>query len=663
MDGPVLKVIWFEVDSSSQEPGSAVKGPASQAVPGEPVPQIDATPIKAVQPERPAEQKLVKPPDATLEFLGIFQRPPYKIAKPTVWLGRDPDCDIVFDASAATVSRRHAEIRIEGRDYLIIDNNSFNGSLVNGQRITAPVPLYDRDEIQLGMGGPVLRFSAPALAVPAGGELAGQRTAADAGGGVSSKTMVVSLDKGLAVPQASDSGEPQLLMSVGFGEKGTVTIGRDEGNDICLDGLQISKRHAKFTLSGGDALVEDLGSTNGIYVNGSRVTRGVTTPADAVQIGSFQLKLDSAGRISVFDTRAKTRIDAVNITRDIRSRGAKLRLLDGISLSIRPNEFVGMLGPSGAGKSSLIEALNGVRPATAGNVLINNLDLYRHFDSLKQAIGYVPQDDIIHRELTVYRTLYYVAKLRLSRDVSRTEIRRIIDEVLDVTGLSERRNVPVHQLSGGQRKRVSIAVELITKPSVIFLDEPTSGLDPVTEDRIMRLFRQIAESGRTVVMTTHAMENVRLFDKIVLLMRGKVVFYGTPDDALAHLGASSFKELFEKLEAPVETGVREHGEANRAGLVEKTAEGWKQKFHATPQYQELIAKPLKELGSLQPGGGKKRRRLGIFGAIGQWLTLSRRYLEVLFRDKLNLFILFAQAPVIALLTFLVMGRDQPRDFV
>ena len=122
---------------------------------------------------------------------------------------------------------------------------------------------------------------------------------------------------------------------------------------------------------------------------------------------------------------------------------------------------------------------------------------------------------------------------------------------MDVCGLAERRNVPVNKLSGGQRKRVSIAVELITKPSVIFLDEPTSGLDPSTEDRIMRLFKQIADSGRTIVMTTHAMENVRMFDKIGVLMRGRLVFFGKPEDALKHLNASNFKELYERLEEPV----------------------------------------------------------------------------------------------------------------
>src|SRR4029077_5197407 len=140
---------------------------------------------------------------------------------------------------------------------------------------------------------------------------------------------------------------------------------------------------------------------------------------------------------------------------------------------------------------------------------------------------------------------------RLSRDVSSKEIDQIVGEVMDVTGLAERRDVPVSQLSGGQRKRVSIAVELITKPSVIFLDEPTSGLDPATEEKIMKLFRQIAESGRTVVLTTHAMENVKLFDKIVVMMRGKLVFYGAPQEALAHVGAESFKDLYDKLESPI----------------------------------------------------------------------------------------------------------------
>ncbi len=260
-------------------------------------------------------------------------------------------------------------------------------------------------------------------------------------------------------------------MSLAFGGKKELIVGRAETSDIKLDGLQISNRHARLLQTNSGIVIEDLNSTNGVYVNGDRVSRQTITPNDAVQIGSFLIKIDTAGNIGVFDTRSKTRIDSVNITKEVKNRagGGMIRLLDNVSLSIQPNEFVGLLGPSGAGKSTLMDAMNGMRPASGGSVLINNLDLYQHLDSLKQSIGYVPQDDIIHRELTVYRTLYYVAKLRLSSDVSKSEIEQIIDEVLDVTGLSERRDVPISQLSGGQRKRVSIAVELITKPSVIFL--------------------------------------------------------------------------------------------------------------------------------------------------------------------------------------------------
>ncbi|NJM54266.1 MAG: ATP-binding cassette domain-containing protein [Blastocatellia bacterium] len=461
------------------------------------------------------------------------------------------------------------------------------------------------------------------------------------------------------------TGKPQLLMSLTFGGKSELTIGRSDNNDISLDGLGISNRHARLLQTGNGIVIEDLKSTNGVYLNGKRISRQAIAPTDSVQVGSFEIKVDLQGVIGVFDTRSKTRIDCVKLSQEVKNRagGGMIKLLDDISLCIQPNEFVGLLGPSGAGKSTLMDALNGMRPASGGSVLINNLDLYENIDSFKQSIGHVPQEDIIHRELSVYRTLYYVAKLRLSRDVSGDEIDQIINEVLDVTGLTERKDVAVSQLSGGQRKRVSIAVELITKPSVIFLDEPTSGLDPATEEKIMKLFRQIAGSGRTVILTTHAMENVRLFDKIVVLMRGKLVFYGKPEEALAYIGAKSFKELYDKLEEPIDEAVKKYGEAKRLEITDKIAEDWKQKFLKTPTYKANVFEPLKTIGEVQSHGVQKKRRLGIFGAIGQFFTLSRRYLEVLFKDKFNLFILFAQAPIVALLTFLVMNSQLPRDFV
>lgn len=623
-----------------------------------------SNPPVAVNPNAPAQLDFI---DSTIHHA------PFALTKPQIWLGREPSCDIRFRTEDVMVSRKHAEITNQNGTFLLTDNNSFNGTLVNGQRIAAQTPLYHNDEIQLGVGGPVVKFNSPSRVAPKGASLAGQRAVA-AGNiapaaalesleNIGSKTMVANLGNISQKVSREDTSQPTLLMSLTFGSKQELSIGRAEENDIVLDGLQISNRHARLVQSSSGIAIEDFASTNGVYVNGARVSRQGIFPGDHVQVGSFLIQIDQAGNIGIFDTRSKTRIDSVNITKEVKNRsgGGMIKLLDNVSLSIQPNEFVGLLGPSGAGKSTFMDALNGMRPASGGSVLINNLDLYQHLDSLKQSIGYVPQDDIIHRELTVYRTLYYVAKLRLSGDVSRKEIDQIIEEVMDVTGLSERRDVPINQLSGGQRKRVSIAVELITKPSVIFLDEPTSGLDPATEEKIMVLFRQIAESGRTVILTTHAMENVKLFDKIVLLMRGKLAFYGKPDEALKHLGAASFKELYDKLEDPIEQKLKSGG-GNRHQVTEAVAEEWKQKFIQTPQYRKNVFEPLKELGSLQSPGVQKKRSLGVFGAIRQFMTLSRRYWEVLFRDKLNLFILMIQAPLIAVMTYFVMGEDQPRDF-
>ena len=651
-DGPKLIVVWFEIGEENRMPQSAA-APAQTAPP----------------PQKPAAP-LVQIPPAKLEIPGPPAKPPLTVAKPSIWFGREADCDVIFDASSTTVSRRHAEIVFDGSDFLLKDNKSFNGTLLNGQRISTSTPLYNSDQIQLGLGGPILVFNSPGRFAPKGSSLAGQRSVPLAQDIAvpsiveGSKTMVANLGRAPSKPLVESSSDPQLLMTLQFGSKNALSIGRDETNDIRIDGLQISKHHAKLKLSGGEVFIEDSNSTNGVFVNGARTSRQVIRPNDNVQIGPFIIRVDQSGSVGVFDARSKMRIDIANVGREIKGRaGAVIRVLDNVSFSVQPNEFVGLLGPSGAGKSSLIEAMNGVRPPKSGNVLINQLDLNRNFDSLKQAIGYVPQEDVIHRELSVYRTLYYVARLRLSRDVSKREIDQIVNEVLDVTGLNERKNVAVGKLSGGQRKRVSIAVELITKPSCIFLDEPTSGLDPATADRIMRLFKQVAESGRTVVMTTHAMENVKMFDKIAVLMRGRLVFFGKPDDALIHFKAASFKELYDRLEEPVENGVKQYGEANRHSLEDQAAEEWRRKYAATPTYKQLVEEPLKQIGRVQQGGSHKRRRLGVFGSIRQWATLSRRYFEVLRKDRLNLFIMLAQPPVIAILTFIVMGTNWPRDFV
>jgi len=594
--------------------------------------------------------------DITSGFQEIY------ITRDITRLGREPGLEIVLAPTAANVSRRHAEIRHQEGIYFLVDLGSFNGTFLNGRRIVNAEVLHESDVLQLGPGGPSFRFRAPSSPDSV-------RTAHLGGLPQRSTTIVASSESGhlQATLRGAETNPNQsrIFLQRAF-DQPQLTIGRSDQSDIRLDGLLISNNHARISQTSTGAVIEDLNSTNGTYVNGQRITGRKALPADdVVQIGPFLLRVDPQRGVTIFDTRAKTRLDVLKITKEVtnRSGGGKIRLLDEVDLSIQPNEFVGLLGPSGAGKSTLMDSLNGMRPASSGSVLVNNLDLYHHLESLKQSIGYVPQDDIIHRELTVYRTLYYVARLRLSRDISRKEIDQVVNEVMDITGLSERRDVPISQLSGGQRKRVSIAVELITKPSVIFLDEPTSGLDPATEEKVMKLFRQIAESGRTVILTTHAMENVKLFDKLVVLMRGKLVFYGKPEEALAHCGAESFKDLYDKLEAPIFDRLRTNGNANKDQIAEQVADEWKRRFLQTEQYRVNVETPLRSVSASAHAEAPTRRR----GSFGDWLrqltTLSSRYLEVLASDKFNLLILFGQAPIIALLTYLVVGTKAPRDFV
>jgi ABC transport system ATP-binding/permease protein len=666
--------------------------------------ETPASQAPSVIPEPQAREEFPAPPVAPIGSFIVFETGgaaqvgrQFALKTDKILLGRDVAADITIDAAAAAVvSRRHAEIqRQSDGSFVIVDLNSFNGTLVNEQRIRQPTALRNGDRIQLGIGGPILRFisealdttsakasevaPAPAIVHAPAPDFSQPPAAIPEVDDDALRTIVYRAAEAQRVQPAPSSTGSFLLFQCKFNGKQKLSVGRAPDNDIHLDGLLISKYHARFVNTPQGVMVEDAGSTNGVYLNGERVAgRHLVESEDVVQIGPFVLKANGLVAIAVFDTRAKTRIDAIAITETVpkpAGRGVR-KLLDEVSLAIEPNEFVGVLGPSGAGKSTLLNVLNGMRRTLQGRVLINSLELYQHVDSLKQSIGYVPQDDIMHRELTVYRTLYYVARLRLSRDVGPDEIDEIIGEVLEVSGLSDRRDVLISQLSGGQRKRVSIAVELITKPSVIFLDEPTSGLDPATEQRMMNLFRQIAESGRTIILTTHAMENVRLFDKIVVLMAGKLIFYGTPSEALEFLGARDFIDLYNRIEEPVEEQTakltplpanatraqkRAH-EEHREAIAQAVADDWRSRFLATELYRRYIWQPLSLVEQETKKAPAARRRRSIIDSFLQWVTLIRRYTEVLARDKLNLFILFAQAPVIGLLTYLVVGEHDPRDF-
>lgn len=218
-------------------------------------------------------------------------------------------------------------------------------------------------------------------------------------------------------------------------------------------------------------------------------------------------------------------------------------ILSSIDFSASDGELVGILGPSGSGKSTLLMALNGFRPANAGRVTLDGKDLYADFESLKSQIGFVPQDDIVPTALKVERTLSYAAELRLPNASPEQRVTRV-NQVMRLLELQERKDVRVSSLSGGQRKRVSVGVELLSKPRLLFADEPTSGLDPALERSMTENFRKLADDGHMVIVTTHIMSSLSLYNSLVVLVGGRLAYFGPPQKIKAYFGVDDFAEIY-----------------------------------------------------------------------------------------------------------------------
>jgi ABC-type multidrug transport system ATPase subunit len=313
---------------------------------------------------------------------------------------------------------------------------------------------------------------------------------------------------------------------------------------------------------------------------------------------------------------------------------------------------------SGAGKSTLLNALSGFRPATDGNVLVNGTDLYRNFDAYRTQIGYVPQEDIMHRELSVGQALDYAAQLRLPADTTAAERHRRVAEVLETLDLVQRKDVPIHKLSGGQRKRVSIGVELLTQPGLFFLDEATSGLDPGTESQMMRLLRKLADDGHTILLITHATKNVMLCDLVAFLAKGgNLAYFGPPEEALAYFEVKDFDAIYEKLESgrpPAEWAKRYRQSAQYQRFVVSRLKDRESVVSSAPRTVEADRKaalPGRERRSQLPGAAVKQ-----VSALRQLFILSQRNLSILFRDKASLALMLLIAPLIGMNDFMMWKK-------
>lgn len=417
--------------------------------------------------------------------------------------------------------------------------------------------------------------------------------------------------------------------------KDRAVLGRDPSCDDVLDAASVARFHAALASDGDGVALEGL--AGGVFVNGASVAaRRRLVAGDRVRIGPFVFTFDGRA-FSRDDERGRVTLEA----RSLSKRIGRTDLLRDVSLVAKPGEFVGIVGPSGAGKSTLLSLLSGFRAPTSGRVAVNGEDLHAAFESLKPLMGFVPQDEIVHRELRVRDALRYAARLRLPRDHGRSGIAALVDSVLAALDLRERAAARVHSLSGGERRRVQLASELLTEPSLLFLDEPTSGLDPGNEERLMKLFRKLTTEGRrTVLLTTHAMENADLFDLVAVLVKGRLAFYGPPRDALAHFGIARLTRLFEALEArsPEEHAARclESG-SFRAAVAERLSAG----EPARPRAHS-----------------KGRPRAGV---VSQFATLSRRYLATIEGDPRNLVALLVPGPLIGFLLTLPLDARLADD--
>ncbi len=419
-----------------------------------------------------------------------------------------------------------------------------------------------------------------------------------------------------------------------------LTIGRKPDNKVVLSHPQVSGYHAQLVQEGGAYRITDLHSTNHVYVNNKLVTDQLLHQGDEIRIGPYKLIYDVT-KLSQYDESNFIRIEARNL-KQVGTGGTTL--LNNISLSIPPRKFVALVGGSGAGKSTLMKALNGLWPAKEGQVFYNGQDYYRNIPAFSSQLGYVPQDDIVHRDLTVERALYYAAKMRLPSDFTKQQINQRINEVLEDVEMTRRRKLLVKKLSGGQRKRVSIALELLANPGIFFLDEPTSGLDPGLDRKMMLLLRKLADAGHTIVLVTHATNNIKFCDYVCFLgQNGRLTYFGPPDGAMTYFQKADFAEIYSDLEPTEENpNIPEEAES---------------RYKTSPEYRHYVTEPLR-ISSQQPNpktaGGKAPKRAKRSNPLKQFVLLAQRNLELLKNDRSNLIILLLQAPLIAILLMLLV---------
>lgn len=556
----------------------------------------------------------------------------------------------------ARVSWRHASISWGGRSWVIEDHGSTNGTYVQGQRIHqmeigpgSAVHLGNAtDGPRLSLSGSAAGASVPSAQGAAGGQ-AQQGWAAGQGQAQAPQHQgpqqhQVPQQQGwqqtpqqAQVPHQQGPAERYAQKAPGsggaagappvYGDRSPTTfhqmalgrvmrIGRALENELVVSDLQVSRHHAEFRATpDGRFEIHDLGSHNGTYVNGQPLAKAGSAllgPNDIVGVGHSTFRL-VGDRLEEFVDTGEVSFSARHLT--VTVDGGK-QILKDVSFGVPEKSLIAVIGPSGSGKSTLLKALTGYRPANQGDVLYDNRNLYKQFAELRQRIGLVPQDDILHKELTVRTALKYAAKLRFPGDTAETERAARIDEVLRELKLDIHKDKKITSLSGGQRKRVSVALELLTKPSLIFLDEPTSGLDPGMDRDVMQLLRGLADDGRTVLVVTHSVAELAICDKLLVMAPGgSVAYFGPPEEALNFFGYTTWADVFSAFE-----NYRDYDWSGR----------WRGSQHYQMYAADIDAVAPQSVHMPPPNQMRPPKPQG-WGA--QLFTLIRRYVSVIASDK------------------------------
>lgn len=506
--------------------------------------------------------------------------------KPVISFGRSDENDIKL--TSHLVSRQHGRIALIGGKWFIEDLNSTNGLIYNNANIRRK-EIGDGDFIRIDDG-------------------------------------VETVTNGVLFVFSSSASTSKWYTLPIEGMQ-NISIGRDARCTITLPHISVSKCHATIKKEGGKFYISDNGSANGLFINGVRTkAKTLLHEKDVITITNSKLIFTGAA-ISYCYYKSGISVDSSNVVIRRGSGPKSFITCNHVNLNIKPGELVSIIGGSGAGKSTILNAMCGYLKPAEGAVYINGIDLYRNFDSLKKIIGYVPQADIVYDNLSLYDMLLYAAKLRLPRDISDEEREAAINRAIYTVELTQKRDSLIKSLSGGQRKRASIAVELLSDPNLLFLDEPASGLDPGTERNLMHSLREMADSGKTVILVTHSTLQLQMCDKIVFMgAGGNLCFCGSYDEALKFFNVDNIVDVY--------------------NMITYHAKEWSAKYAqmAAPAGVPRNAAPIR---SNQPTEDKHQLKV-----------LCSRYVKLILNDKQRLWLLLAQAPLLAFLISMVSNGNQ-----